>query len=887
MDDRAWTSLGTVQYRKILVYEDLDWDEEDEVEEEGVIPRLDEMQKVAPAERGGPLAMIPMSSSSVAVRILIYSQSGRRLACFKWECLRSAGSPPVAMGWTEEERLVLVSAGGVAQLRDVIGSVLKEVDLLEGLQLDHVATDAARVQTAEVFSDGVAALMGDGKLRAVRGIHSASPSIFGLVSGLGGRQVTAMAVIDPALAVAPGEREDDLEVILATEDCDLISAGRASAKARLLDPRLESPIVCLARAPNGGFFAYFTRGGMLAVVSSDLSSRVLDFDTSIRDPPLQMVWCGEDCVLLHWKGLGVLMVGPYGDWERHEYPSSQPLLLISELDCGRILTNSGLELLQRVPTVVEAIGQIGSTDPAAMLYDATEAFEDGDPKADENIRSMGREQLTEAVHSCLTAACQEVDAERQKFLLRAASYGKGFLLQEFDSDEFVDACRRIRVLNALRDPDVGLPLTFFQLEASGIESLVPRLISRRMHWLALTICDYLRLSKSRVVVDWACCRLSPAISRNESDLDLRDVICDRMSLCGPDTSYAQVARAAAAAGRRGLATLLLDREPLASSQVPLLLEVREMDLALGKAVESGSDDLIFLVLQHMSSAPKTSAASSVMDRDAFFSLVHSRPEALRLLRQYYAARTSLADQRHLHDLHVFRGDYCAAAGLALTAAYSQERLADRLAGLKEVERLYGQSRELSFQQTCTRDQIGLLEAQKELEERTDMPGAFVDLSLSKTVHAIISATAALSPMAQGPLMAEAGKLQRRFKMPEGHFWHVKVRALAETSQWGALRIMAHEKRSPIGFRPFALACMRASRVDEAEGYIERIPSAEEKFSLYMTCQSWVKAAQVASKMRDVRRLQEVRRVCGEPALQASIDEMLLPKGGAGLGVATF
>ena len=42
----------------------------------------------------------------------------------------------------------------------------------------------------------------------------------------------------------------------------------------------------------------------------------MDFDTSSSQPPEQMVWCGEDSVVLHFGGMGVLMVGPYGDWTR-------------------------------------------------------------------------------------------------------------------------------------------------------------------------------------------------------------------------------------------------------------------------------------------------------------------------------------------------------------------------------------------------------------------------------------------------------------------------------------------------------------------------------------------------------------------------------------------
>ena len=61
-----------------------------------------------------------------------------------------------------------------------------------------------------------------------------------------------------------------------------------------------------------------------------------------------------------------------------------------------------------MPAATEAIHRIGSTDAAAMLYDAAEAFEDGDPKADENIRSIEHAaQLADAVQANMLAAVRE------------------------------------------------------------------------------------------------------------------------------------------------------------------------------------------------------------------------------------------------------------------------------------------------------------------------------------------------------------------------------------------------------------------------------------------------------------------------------------------------
>ena len=54
-------------------------------------------------------------------------------------------------------------------------------------------------------------------------------------------------------------------------------------------------------------------------------------------------------------------------------------------------------------------------------------------------------------------------------------------------------CRNLRVLNALRSSDVGLPLTHTQVEALTMPVLVSRLVNSRRHLLALRIAEMLGL----------------------------------------------------------------------------------------------------------------------------------------------------------------------------------------------------------------------------------------------------------------------------------------------------------------------------------------------------------------------------------------------------------
>jgi vacuolar protein sorting-associated protein 16 len=80
--------------------------------------------------------------------------------------------------------------------------------------------------------------------------------------------------------------------------------------------------------------------------------------------------CGEDAVALLWKNTGIVMVGPYGDCI--VLPYENEVHLVSEQDCCRVISSYSCDIIQRVPPSTEAIKKIGSTDPAALLYDAME-----------------------------------------------------------------------------------------------------------------------------------------------------------------------------------------------------------------------------------------------------------------------------------------------------------------------------------------------------------------------------------------------------------------------------------------------------------------------------------------------------------------------------------
>lgn len=70
-------------------------------------------------------------------------------------------------------------------------------------------------------------------------------------------------------------------------------------------------------------------------------------------------------------------------------------------------------------------------------------------------------KLDESVNDCIEAASNEFDTEYQKALIRAAYFGKAFI-PEHDPSKYIETCRVLRVLNAIRDSKIGIPLTYAQ-----------------------------------------------------------------------------------------------------------------------------------------------------------------------------------------------------------------------------------------------------------------------------------------------------------------------------------------------------------------------------------------------------------------------------------------
>ena len=193
--------------------------------------------------------------------------------------------------------------------------------------------------------------------------------------------------------------------------------------------------------------------------------------------------------------------------------------------------------------------------------------------------------------------------------------------------------------------------------------------------------------------------------------------------------------------------------------------------------------------------------------------------------------------------------------------------------MKIALEMFQQSKELAFQAKATEEQLALLAEQQKLEENTGHP-CFVDTSVSDTIYNLVC----LATDNQGYLKS-ALSIQKKFKVPEKRYYHLKVKAMAETGQWKHLHEFSQEKKPPIGFRPFAEACLRQKQLQEAERYITKISKDEERYKIYASVapawpSMWQKAIEIAAKMKDQKKLVEIHQQTRDPSVKARVEELL-------------
>ncbi|KAI0346441.1 vacuolar protein sorting-associated protein 16 [Trametopsis cervina] len=827
----TWEAMqgGTVFYRRQQVYSI-----------PGKLPQLQDFI-VAGSRYGGPTALMRdtsrvtvLSGATTAfakAQIQIYSAAGEGLLLFSWD-----QGKIVRFGWTGDERLAVLNEEGVYRLYDLQGDY----------QQYSLGSEAAElgIIDARIHENGLVALTGTLSLLEVKGWEGGKPLT--LANPGISQPPYAWAVIPPDLTVSR-----HVEVLLSV-DATVYSVDNLEST----DQRLSrGPFSHLAPSPNGKSLALLTSTGTLWVVSSDFQRSLADFDTTAAGPSAdirQVEWCGNDAVLVTWDTMAML-VGPFGDTLQYFYTG--PTFAVTEPDGIRVMGPDTCEFIQKVPVSSVAVFRPGSTSPSAILYDAWEHFSKRSPKADESIRSI-RPELAAAVDECIDAAGREWNPHWQRRLLNAAKFGKAFI-DLYDASDFVGMGHTLRVLNAVRYYEIGIPITYTQYTQLSPTQLVARLTTRNLHLLALRVSSFLDLPSSAVLKHWACAKIVRSKSTASADSVLDDdAVCKSIvekfeTLGGAAVSYADIARKAWEIGRTDLATKLLDHEPRSSDQVPLLLSMKEDKLALSKAVESGDTDLVYHVLLHLQKR---------MALGSFFRLIEEGGLALapasKLLQVY--AREQNRDM--LRDFYYSDDRRVDSAILSLHEAASMSDPASKITAVKTAQKFFSEDKERSFEAKVMDESARLLTFQQQLEKEADGKITFFGLSINETIRTCLI----------NGLSKRADKVKSDFKVPDKRFWYVKLHALTEIHDWDGLDAFARSKRSPIGYHAFVTHLVEKGHNKEATSFVARC-DANKRVDLYVLCGDWRMAGKECKDRGDKAKLEELRQKCPNSLIARELD----------------
>lgn len=280
------------------------------------------------------------------------------------------------------------------------------------------------------------------------------------------------------------------------------------------DPQ-PSAIVAMAVSYNNHhqYLALYTQSGTIWLGTTDMKTKLCTFHTNRAVRPHQIAWImdadsgrSSDAVAIAYAATDdggcdatLMVVNVAGDSNTYTYDTC--VHLIPEMDGVRVLSGGSHEMIQRVPLCVLNIFAINSQAASSWLFEAHKKYAERSHQANEYL-AQSRSKLSCAVAECVEAAAFEWDTRTQKSLLRAAYFGKSFV-PGYDPDEYMRTGRVLRVLNALRAPSIGVPLTMKQFQHLGANVLLNRLVYRQQYALSMEIAGHLRLPESRILEEWA------------------------------------------------------------------------------------------------------------------------------------------------------------------------------------------------------------------------------------------------------------------------------------------------------------------------------------------------------------------------------------------------
>ncbi|OWB77421.1 hypothetical protein B5S32_g1586 [[Candida] boidinii] len=783
--------------------------------------------KVAIAPYCAAIAYFSNKSSatfSINKSVDVYSGSGEKIYSIPW---LSSNGTITSIGWTNKLGLIIILRNGKWRLYYNLEGDFNEYDLELSSSDDESALDC------KFWDKGFVVRTNRSKFYTVLDYEKLTPLRFDDSSNedaLQGKTIHCWSILPPNYS-------RDLEIYLSTDESVLKMTLNSIEDTNYKD---NVPLKFISFPPNGNFVSVYSKfNRTISILSSNFGTTFKTYVSDNESDAYQMEWCSNDAVIV-----------TYPDETKVIGPSDDSLSLYMEPECYLhpefdgtfFLSNTKLEFLSRVGNSTSATFKIGSTFSSAILLDAIDQIDNHSPKATENVEII-KDNLSEAINYCILAAAEEFDPYWQKRLLRAATFGKS-IIDFYNPDDFVETCKNLKVLNMIRQPEVGLFLTYSQYLDYTIENVIKYILLRKMHYLALKISQYLNLPDDDIYIDWACCKIKASGNVDDKKLcdDIRKMMKHKKVL-----SYHKIADVAYYEGRIKLSIMLLNYETDTSKQIPILLEMGEDEYALVKAEESGDSDSILYVL--ITLINKLSIAE-------FFKLLKSnRPRTIAL----FLSKIALNDPKLTYDYYYQDDQVSQLALIELQKSFTdfsttgnsdtmtREILEKRKLHLNKAAGLLERWKFTEFEGKIIKEQIKVFEEQYKLSKTHEGFGMDNILSPAEIIEILLK---------QGELKL-ATKLHTTLKVDEKLFYWKVAKEFSKNKQLhDILYEFARSKKSPIGYEPFFIETLKNGDRRQASLYVGLCTnlSHRQRIHMYLKCDDFRSAVDEAYKKKDVEYL---------------------------------
>ncbi|CAH8546404.1 unnamed protein product [Schistosoma guineensis] len=482
------------------------------------------------------------------------------------------------------------------------------------------------------------------------------------------------------------------------------------------------------------------------------------------------------------------------------------------------------------------------------------------------------------------------------------------------ADHAAKVCQTLRLLNSLAVPWLGIALTWRQFRELGPNKLFERLLIRRHYPMAIELVrihqkhkwpisileesqsNYGTCTFTRLLAHWACNssitssgaatliseRVAAIVDKlfnnsSESKSKSSNHHANYYSTSIPHLDFADVASQAISAGRETVAEQILEYEPRAWRQVPLLLKLSRYNRALVRAVETGNPELITTVvvaLQEQSKLPPADLAMVLRRHPIALAIYQETLEQADHSKSGSENSTKAALLNFDHE-----NDHASEAKKIVLSAYQENSLASRLTLLQNAEEIYRQSKNDFMAQQCNA-QVRLLKFQSKLEKQEisapvfeikSIPGSNRILpevvqsgSINEKLWVGQSLNTTLSRLlASGQSERQADQLRREFRVSEKRFAFLRVVGMAiNNASWLEMDKMIRAKKPPVNVEILIKICIDGNRIDEAIKLISKLPP-ERTVRFWVMTGRIEEAIQVAVREKSEYDLLYIQREVGK------------------------